>query len=224
MLIDDKHGREALFRAGRHDGFWIARPLELPGSRPLQFEFTQDVGARLLEWPVDHCLKVLCFYHPDDPAALKHEQTEKLRAAHDAARAIGREILIEIIASKAGPVDDRTTARALGELYAAGLKPDWWKLEPQASATAWAQIDAVIAAHDPFCRGVVMLGLDAPLDRLAANFAAAKASASVRGFAVGRTIFSDAFRGWIGNALSDEEAVGRMAARFQTLCAAWEGA
>jgi 5-dehydro-2-deoxygluconokinase len=137
MLLDDKYGREALFKAGRRDNFWIAKPLELPGSRPLKFEFSQDVGSRLVEWPVDHCAKVLCFYHPDDPAALKAQQIETLRTAYDAARGVGREILIEIIASKAGPVDDRTTARALTDVYDAGMQPDWWKLEPQPSAAAW---------------------------------------------------------------------------------------
>src|SRR5690606_12860861 len=224
MLIDDKYGREALFKAGRRDGFWIAKPLELPGSRPLRFEFTQDVGARLVEWPVDHCLKVLCFYHPDDPAALKAAQVETLRTAYDAARGVGREILIEIIASKAGPVDDRTTARALAELYDAGLKPDWWKLEPQASAAAWREIDAVIAARDAFCRGVVMLGLEAPMEQLAAGFAAAKSSATVRGFAVGRTIFADAAKAWFAGAMSDDAAVADMTAKFRALCDVWEGA
>lgn len=64
MLLDDKYGRDALFGAGQTD-FWVARPLELPGSRPLRFEFTGDVGSRLIEWPVGHVAKVLCFYHPD---------------------------------------------------------------------------------------------------------------------------------------------------------------
>ncbi|HQZ11829.1 MAG TPA: 5-dehydro-2-deoxygluconokinase [Devosia sp.] len=223
MLLDDKYGREALFRAGRRDNFWIAKPLELPGSRPLKFEFSQDVGSRLIEWPVDHCAKVLCFYHPDDPAELKAQQIETLRAAYDAARTVGREILIEIIASKAGPVDERTTARALAEIYAAGLKPDWWKLEPQQSAAAWREVDAVIAANDPLCRGVVMLGLDAPMDTLRASFALAKSSATVRGFAVGRTLFGDAARAWFAGRMSDEEAVADMAARFKALCAVWEG-
>ena len=120
-----------------------AKPIELPGSRPLQFEFSQDLGSRLIEWPVDHCIKVLCFYHPDDDAGAQGaQQIAKLRSAFDAARKVGREILIEIIASKAGPLDDDTIARALTELYDAGLKPDWWKLEPQASAAAWQAIDA----------------------------------------------------------------------------------
>ena len=224
MLLDDKYGRDALFATGAAKDFWIAKPIELPGSRPLQFEFSQDLGSRLIEWPVDHCIKVLCFYHPDDPAALKAEQVEKLRAAYDAARKIGREILIEIIASKAGPVDDRTVARALTELYDAGLEPDWWKLEPQASAAAWAAIDTVIETRDPFCRGVVLLGLDAPADELKQAFRVAKAARTVKGFAVGRTIFGDAARGWLTGKLSDDAAVADMASRFAALDQAWEEA
>ncbi len=67
----------------------------------------------------------------DDPAALKAEQQEKLKALFDAARKVGRELLIEIIAGKNGPLDDDTIARAMRELYDLGIKPDWWKLEPQ---------------------------------------------------------------------------------------------
>ena len=86
-------------------------------------------------------------------------------AAYEAARKVGRELLIEIICSKHGAVDDTTTATALTELYDAGLKPDWWKLEPQ-TAAAWAAIDRVIAERAiRYCRGVVVLGLDAPHGR-----------------------------------------------------------
>jgi len=221
MLLDDRFGRAALFDAGA-ENLWIAKPIELPGSRPLRFEFNQDIGSRLIEWPVDHCIKVLCFYHPDDPAALKQEQTEKLRQAYDAARIIGRDILVEIIASKHGAVDDQTIARALAELYAAGLKPDWWKLEPQASVAAWDAIDAVIEDNDPYCRGVVLLGLDASQEALEQGFAAARASRTVKGFAVGRTIFGAAARAWLAGTMTDEAAIADMAQRFETLTATWQ--
>ena len=222
MLLDDKYGRKAMFKAAQH-GFWIGRPIELPGSMPLEFEFSQDVGSRLIEWPVDHCIKVLCFYHPDGPSEINGLQLEKLRTAQEAARKVGREILIEIIPSKLGrPVDELTTARALAELYQHGLKPDWWKLEPQPSATAWGAIDACIEAADPYCRGVVMLGLDAPMETLAAGFATAKASRTVRGFAVGRTIFADAAKAWFAGTMSDKAAVAEMAARFRALVELWE--
>lgn len=222
MLLDDKYGRDALYAAGALPNFWIARPIELPGSRPLQFEFTQDLGSRLIDWPVDHCIKVLCFFHPDDGQDLRDEQIAKLRSAFDAARKIGRELLVEVIASKHGQTNDDTLARALTEIYDAGIKPDWWKLEPQKSEAAWAAIDGVIETRDPYCRGVVMLGLDAPQAELAAGFAAAKSARSVKGFAVGRTIFGEVARDWLDNKMSDEEAVAEMAKRFGALVEIWE--
>lgn len=221
MLLDDKHGRKALF-AAEAKGFWLARPVELPGSRPLRFEFSQDLGGRIIDWPVDHCLKVLCFFHPDDPADLKAAQIDKLQTAHDAARRVGRDILIEIIASKHGELKSDTTARALTELYDAGLRPDWWKLEPQADRAAWAAVDSVIETRDPFCRGVVLLGLEAPQAALEAGFAAARSSRTVKGFAVGRTIFAEAAKAWLAGTITDEEAVADMARRFGALVEIWE--
>ena len=221
MLLDDKYGREALFVAGAGQDLWVAKPIELPGSRPLQFEFSQDLGSQLIEWPVDHCVKVLCFYHPDDDAGLKTAQTAKLIIAFEAARKVGREILVEIIASKSGPLNDDTIARALTELYDAGLKPDWWKLEPQASVKAWEAIDQVIATRDPLCRGVVLLGLEAPIETLKESFAAARSAGRVRGFAVGRTIFAEAADRWLKGEIGDEEAIDAMAKKFGVLVDLW---
>ncbi|TIS06317.1 MAG: DUF2090 domain-containing protein, partial [Mesorhizobium sp.] len=221
MLIDEKYGRDAMFEFARHPFAWLGRPVELPGSRPLRFEFSQDVGSQLTEWPVDHCIKCLCFYHPDDPEALKTEQQQKLRALFEAARKVGRELLVEIIAGKHGTLDDTTIPRALEELYALGIKPDWWKLEPQASAGAWARIEQVIVKNDPWCRGVVLLGLEAPQDELVAAFAATANAPIVKGFAVGRTIFVNAAEQWLAGKISDDEAVADMASRFEQLTEAW---
>lgn len=224
MLLDGRHGREALFRAGDH-GFWVARPLEVPGSRPLRLETDADgsLGAVLNEWPVDHVVKVLAFYHPDDDAALKAEQEATLKRVALACRQVGRELLVEIICSKNGPVGDDTMASVMRRLYAIGIKPDWWKLEGQPTAAAWAAIDAAIAQNDPYCRGVVLLGLDAPLPELEAAFRLAQTAKTVKGFAVGRSIFGDAARGWLAGTLDDEAATAMMAERFGRLVDAWQG-
>lgn len=221
MLIDERFGRDAFFDAATKNFSWIGRPVELPGSKPLRFEFSQDIGSQLVEWPTSHCIKCLCFYHPDDPAALKTEQQEKLRTLFEAARKVGRELLVEIIAGKNGPLTDTTISTAMTELYTLGIKPDWWKLEPQASRLAWENIDAVIANNDPLCRGVVLLGLEAPAEELLASFEATLAAPSVKGFAVGRTIFSDAARSWLSGEIDDEAAIADMAGRFQQLTDAW---
>ncbi len=219
-LLDDIYGREAMFDAAKLN-LWVGRPLEKPGSRPLRFEFTQDVGARLAEWPVTHTIKCLSFYRPDDPPALKEEQAQKLRTLYEAARKVGRELLIEIIAGKHGALDDDTIATALDEHYALGIKPDWWKLEPQASPQAWRNISGVIAKHDPWCRGVVLLGLEAPEAELAKGFAATAEHRIVKGFAVGRTIFNQAAQDWLSAKISDEAATADMAERFGNLVDIW---
>lgn len=224
MLLDGRYGREALFRAGDH-GFWIARPLEVPGSRPLRLETDAEgsLGAALNEWPVDHVVKVLAFYHPDDDAALKAEQEATLKRVALACRQVGRELLVEIICSKNGPLGDDTMASVMRRLYAIGIKPDWWKLEGQPSAAAWAAVDAAIAENDPYCRGVVLLGLDAPLPELEHAFRLAQTAKTVKGFAVGRSIFGEAARGWLAGALDDEAATAMMAERFGRLVEAWQG-
>ncbi len=219
-LLDDTYGRDAMFDAARL-GLWVARPLEQPGSRPLRFEFTQDVGARLVEWPVTHTIKCLAFYRPDDAPELKAEQAQKLRTLYEAARKIGRELLIEIIAGKHGNLADDTVARALEDLYALGIKPDWWKLEPQATSAAWANIERVIAANDPYCRGIVLLGLDAPEAELASAFATTAGHHLVKGFAVGRTIFSSVAQDWFAAKIDDKNATLQMAERFGKLVAIW---
>jgi 5-dehydro-2-deoxygluconokinase len=221
ILCDGKYGQESLFDAmGRN--FWIGRPVEDPGSRPLRFEQGRDLGSQLVEWPVTHVVKCLCFYHPDDPEALRLEQEETLLALHEASRTIGRELLVEIIAGKHGELQDDTISTVLARLYSLGVKPDWWKLEPQATAAAWENIEAVVRDNDPWCRGIVMLGLDAPEEDLVKAFELAAAADLVKGFAVGRTIFATAAERWLAGQIDDVTAVDDMAARFATLVHAWE--
>ena len=45
MLLDETYGREAMFDAAKH-AFWIGRPIEEPGSRPLRFEIHARMSAR----------------------------------------------------------------------------------------------------------------------------------------------------------------------------------
>jgi 5-dehydro-2-deoxygluconokinase len=220
ILCDGDIGREALFRASER-GLWIARPVEEPGSVPLRFEHGDDLGSRMIEWPLDHVAKCLCFYHPDDPDVLRAEQDARLLQLQDAALLVGREFLVEIISSRHHTLDDRTVSHVLSHLYDIGIRPDWWKLEPLSSSEAWRNVENVVLANDPSCRGVVILGLEAEEDALAASFRASADSGIVKGFAVGRTIFNHAAREWLLDRMSDTQAVDEMAARFARLIDLW---
>jgi 5-dehydro-2-deoxygluconokinase len=222
ILLDGRYGQDSLDQAtGR--GLWIGRPVELPGAVPLRFEGPPDLGCTLREWPAEHCVKCLVFYHPDDPEDLRLEQERQVLVLSDACRRTGHELLLEVIPSKsAAPVRDDTLARAMDRFYALGVYPDWWKLPHPGSDAAWQAIAASIDRHDPHCRGVLLLGLDAPEAELEAAFALARRHPVCKGFAVGRTIFGKPAEAWFKGEIKDEEVVERMATGYRRLIDVWE--
>lgn len=223
VIVDGRYGQEALFRALDTDG-WVARAIELPGSIPLQFEGGPDAALILSEWPVDHVVKCLVFYHPDDEASLRETQRRKVATLQDACRATHHELLLEVISSKSRPCTAETVAKAMGEFYAAGVYPDWWKLESPADDQTWQNISGVIARHDPYCRGVLLLGLDAPEEVMKASFALAARHAVCKGFAIGRTIFGKVAEEWFAGKINDADAIQKMSDNYARLVAFWREA
>jgi len=223
MLLDGTHGAAALRHAARQN-LWLARPVERPGSRPLEFEGTGSLAAQLLQWPAELTVKCLCLYHPEDAADLRQAQERNLLRVAAACRAQGRELLLEIIAGKHGELREDTVARVLARIYELDIRPDWWILEPQPGPNAWARCAQVLAENDPFCRGILVFGLDAPMEELTRSLTAAAASPIVRGFAVGRTIFASAAQAWLSGQISDEAAIEDIAGRFGALVQVWSSA
>jgi len=224
ILCDSRLGREALYQAAG-TGLWIGHPVEWPGSRPLVLEpeIGPDFGG-LSEWPLEHVVKVLCFYHPDDDEAMRKAQEDTVTRLFHACRRNRLEMLLEIIPSKVAPVDDQTSARAIRRFYEIGVYPDWWKLEPFATDAAYRIACAAIEENDPHVRGVVVLGLDASEAELATSLELAAGHPLVKGFAIGRTIFGEAARGWLKGEIGDDEAVAAMAGKYARLCAIWDEA
>jgi 5-dehydro-2-deoxygluconokinase len=226
ILLDGRLGQAALDDAtgdARGGGLWIGRPIEVPGAVPLRFEGGADVGCTLREWPVAHCVKCLIFYHPDDPGDLRAEQEAQALRLFDASRRTFHELLLEIIPGRSqAPVDERTLARALERFYELGICPDWWKLPDPGSEAAWQRVEDVIARRDPYCRGVLLLGLEAPIAELEASFARAARQPVCKGFAIGRTIFGGPARAWFKGEIDDRTAIARMAESYARLIEAWD--
>jgi len=223
LLLDGRYGFEAL-AAAAGGPYWLGRPIEVPKSRPIAFEGAADVGAEIAEWPLTQVVKALCLYHPDDPPDLRERQERQLLRLFDACRRTRHELLLEIILPADQAAEPGAVARALDRIYDLGIKPDWWKLEPAADPAAWRDISTVIEARDPYCRGVVLLGLSQPIEALAAAFRATADAPIVKGFAVGRTVFQDAARAWLAAEIDDAEAVRRLAENLSTLVEAWRRA
>ena len=223
ILVDDRFGSDVLAAAADHP-YWIGRPIEVPRSRPLEFEGGADVGLEIAQWPANHVVKCLCFYSADDPTDIRERQERQLLRLFDACRQSGHELLLEIIAPEGTEASDQETANSLRRLYEIGIRPDWWKLEPSADARAWDNIAKVIEESDPLCRGVVLLGLSAPVPDLLVSLEAAAPFSTIKGFAVGRTIFHDVAGQWLTGELSDDQAMEIMADRLTTLVRGWREA
>ncbi|HEY6869581.1 MAG TPA: DUF2090 domain-containing protein, partial [Novosphingobium sp.] len=200
------------------------RPIELPGSRPLEFESSADVATELREWPYNHVVKCLVFAHPDDETELRERQERQIARVYDACRKTRHELLLEVIVPKGMPVAPDTVARVIARIYQLGVRPDWWKLEPSAEPAAWANVQQVIMTNDPHCRGVLLLGLAAPLETILASFQAVAGFPIVKGFAVGRTIWAEAARDWFAGRIDGAAASARLAAEFEKLVVGWRSA
>lgn len=224
LLCDNRLGKTAL-HAAAGQGLWIGRPVEWPGSRPLTLEpeLGPDFGG-LSEWPLEQTVKVLCFCHPDDQADLQAEQEATITRLYHACRRNRLEMLLEVIPSKVGPVDDLTTAKLISRFYDIGIYPDWWKLEPMQSRAAWQATCDAITTRDPHTQGIVILGLGQSEADLAASFQLAADFPLVKGFAVGRTIFAQPCADWIAGKIDDATAITTMAASFRRLCGIWDAA
>ncbi|HET9445303.1 MAG TPA: 5-dehydro-2-deoxygluconokinase [Steroidobacteraceae bacterium] len=223
VIVDSRHGSPVLSRLARSN-LWIGRPIELPGSRPLAFDPDDNTALHLATWPAAHVIKCLVFYHPDDPIELRLAQERRMIELHANARTLDRDLLVEIICSGGEqPVDEQTMARAVKRFYNIGVRPAWWKLQPQTPAS-WHAIAEVIAERDPWCNGILMLGLDAPEETLRRAFEDVAGVELCRGFAVGRSIFNTAARAWFNGALSDEAATEDIAERYRRLIVSWREA
>jgi 5-dehydro-2-deoxygluconokinase len=223
VLIDGgTYGTDALASAtGR--GWWVGRPVELPGSRPLRFDGTVSIGSSLIHWPTEQVVKCLVHYHPDDATSLRLEQEQKVLELWAATRESGNELLLEIIAPRpATPpgTEDIAVLRAIKRFYNLGIKPEWWKLAPMAE-DGWTALEALIQERDPYCRGAVILGLNQPLQQLVDSFALAR-NPVVKGFMVGRTLWATASLRWLKNEIDDTAFVDEVARNFATLVDAWK--
>ena len=224
VLIDGgDYGFDALASAtGR--GWWVGRPVEQPGSRPLSFDVTRSLGSALRPWPAEQVVKCLVHYHPDDPADLRLAQELKLQELWEATRESGHELLLEIICPRAltpAGSADLAVLRAVQRIYNLGMRPEWWKLAPM-EAAGWAGLAELVAARDPQCRGAVILGLNQPLAELAASFRYAT-NPVVKGFMVGRTLWAAASERWLQNTIDDAALVREVAQNFERLVDAWAG-
>ena len=220
VLIDDTYGEDAL-QSIAEKTWWIGRPVELPGSCPLEFEGGGLIGSKLQSWPLKHVVKCLLFYHPNDPIELKLTQEQRLKELYSACVQSGHQLLLEVIPPAEYGEDDTNISQTLKRFYHLGIKPDWWKL-PALQDKSWQLVSDIILEQDPHCQGVLLLGLSASMETVKESFVYASKYEICKGFTVGRTIFYESAKEWMQNKIGDQELVDSVASNYIELIKSWK--
>ena len=223
ILLDGRFGEDALAEMGDHP-YWVGRPIEVSGVVPLAFESGDAVAAEINKWPLTQTVKCLINYRVSDPTDLRERQERQLLRLFDACRQTRHELLVEIITSRNGGRDSGAIAAAMRRIYELGVYPDWWKLEPMVETQEFDGVTGVVTEYDPWCRGIVLLGLSMPLEDLVESFRVAASHEQVKGFAVGRSVWFAAAKAWLGGEIDDAQYLHRISERFTKLVSAWEEA
>ena len=222
ILLDEEYAESSLHAASDHD-MWIGRPIEKAGVFPLELTEEPDIGSRLANWPVNHCVKVLAPLRNDDSKDIYEHHVKLLSQLAQACRLTHHELLLEIITKRNDKASSPEQILSLMQkLYEENIYPDWWKLEPIENVEFWSKANDIVQQFDPYAQGIIVLGMDAPSDKLASVFDLCKNNKYVKGFAVGRSIFFETARKWFGNKINNQQAKDEMFNNFTTLIKLWK--
>jgi len=224
LLIDPNYG-SAIIPDALARGADVGTPAERAGAFPLAWAAE----------PFDRALpgtfvKVLVKHRPDYDAAVRDGQLAKLDALQTWCRAAGKPLVVEVLVPRQQEPEEvfEATGRPaivagyIGEAYARGLTPAFWKIEGTPSREGAAAIDAAIAER-PGCRQII-LGKGADLATIDVWFSAAAGSATASGFAIGRSVYWEAAAAFLAGGRSAAQASGDIRDNYLHLVEAWQRA
>jgi 5-dehydro-2-deoxygluconokinase len=222
LLIDQQYGAATVARA-KDSRITFGTPAEKPGVFPLEWSAEPFWDAL----PGDFA-KVLIRYRPEWPAASKTGQVEMLKRLAAWCRSRRQPLLLEVIIPRNDEPEQvfeatgrpALLATVISECYAAGVVPNFWKIEGTTDERAMRVIDAAIAG-EPSAR-LLILGKGAGFDLIEAWFRAAAVARTAAGFAIGRSVYWQPAVDFLLGQLARDAAVKAIAANYLRVVAAWE--
>ena len=230
VLIDEEFGTD-IARAARGEGVTLAMPVERSGQDEFDFEFGEEFAEHIESFDPDFA-KVLVRYNPDGDVQLNRRQARRLARLSGWLRANDRKFLFELLVPATAAQLERVVGdkdaydrdlrpalvvRTLAELQDAGVEPGIWKIEGlEAREDCERAVDQAQAGGRKDVRCVV-LGRGADLDRVAHWLKVAAPIAGYVGFAIGRTIWSQALSEHHAGRLEREAAIAQIAANYRQM-------
>ncbi|MDQ3590510.1 MAG: DUF2090 domain-containing protein, partial [Actinomycetota bacterium] len=162
------------------------------------------------------------YWHPQDDPETKELQEERVLQLFDACIRTDRRLLLEVQATQGMTYDENSMVELLTRFYEIGVRPEWWKIPPNPDPDVWKRIGDVVRENDPYCAGLLVLGQGATAEKLVESFVAAASEPLCNGFAIGRSIYGDPARRWLGGEIEDEELISSVAERYEHMVSLWQ--
>jgi myo-inositol catabolism protein IolC len=228
LLIDERFGGEVA-RAAKEEGVAFALAVEKSGQKVFQFEYGDRFREHVKKLEPDYC-KALLRYNPEGDHELNAVQVERLMMLSDWLQSQNPKLMVELLVPaepdqlKSVSGDTRRYDRelrpalmraAIAELQAAGVQADVWKIEgldEREDCAAVAALTRSVGRDDIAC---VVLGRGADDAKVERWLRKAAGVPGYAGFAVGRTIWWEAVKGYLTEGRDRQECVRAIAGRYR---------
>lgn len=218
ILVDEEFGEEVIKNA-KSDDVMFAVATEKSGQSEFVFEYGDDFGDHLIRLQPTFA-KALLRYNPEDDEELKKRQCERLHKLSEFAKQHQMKFLVEPLIkpsdqqlAKVGgdksrydnEIRPKLVPLMMGELQAAGVEPDIWKIEGMLNP---ADYTAAVGQARSGGRetSLIILGRGDKRAMVEAWLKAGARVAGAVGFAIGRTIFWEAIKDLHNGAITKDEA------------------
>jgi myo-inositol catabolism protein IolC len=228
VLVDERYGAEVA-RQAKAAGLRLAMPAERSG----QAWFTLEYGTIDERVWLDHVeefepdyVKVLVRDNPGFDGDDRRGQMDRLAVLSRTLREVHRTLIIELLVpatdeqkAKAGDRYDadlrpELTERVIRDMQSADVEPDIWKIEGLETADAARAVVATARAGDRGQVRCIVLGRDAPAERLDHWLTVAAGVDGFHGFAIGRSIWEQPLAGHLAGKLDAAQLTDQVATNY----------
>ena len=227
ILVDETFGIEVQQKA-KEMNIKFAAPVEKSGQKVFDFEYGDQFGEKINEVGADF-VKILVRWNPDDEEEIRETQGNRIKELSDWLTENDKKFLLEFLvpatveqlasvendqARYDSEIRPKLAVKVVEEMRERGADPDIWKIEGLDTSEDCEKVAQAIRTGDREGVIAVVLGRGASDEKVNEWLKAGSSVEGYKGFAIGRSIFWDALKGFHEGEKSREEAVEEIAQSY----------
>lgn len=234
ILVDEQFGTEIAADATKN-GYSLSMPAEKSGQDEFDFEYGHQYEDHIKKFDPAF-VKVLVRYNPEGDADANHRSLQRLKRLSDFCHRTHHKFMFELlvpatddqlkscggsVAKYDATLRPKMMINSMEEIQKFGIEPDIWKLEGIETPEDSRAVALQARAGGRNYVGVIVLGRGENAEKVKTWLSIAAKTPGVIGFAVGRTVFWDALKGFKEGKLSREKAIDNICQSYKSFCELW---